>query len=66
LCLNSRRIAGSGANDLKVEEVVCSVDQAQRDKRDKDFADGSDSEGTPALLAEFAEAGAEAYSGESQ
>ena len=49
---------------LQVEEVVGAVDQGEGDGGDEDFADGAYGEGTPALFAELAEIGAQAYAGE--
>jgi hypothetical protein len=34
-----------------MKKVICAVDQAQRNQGYENFADSSDSEGTPALFA---------------
>ena len=49
---------------LEVEEVIGSVDKAQRDQRDKHFANGSNRKWTPTLFTEITKARSEAHTGE--
>jgi hypothetical protein len=54
------------SSQLKSEEAVGTVNQAERDQSDEDLADGSYGEWTPALFPEFPNFCAESYTCERQ